>query len=246
MRKRAFHAVLLLFALLAPFLAYTSSFSQDLTAVKGKLQWEPLWIRSTTAASTVVREQNWAKGGHGQPVTGFGDSVVIRRAGALTAYDTSAAYRTELFAFPSNLGPSLSNALVDTSSVPWLFIRLRQDSISFGTPTLTHGLDSIRVAAETSQDGINWFSCPGTNTRRFDTVFLTSGQDGLQNPTLIGVEASPGEDAAFVTLSCHPSQAVTNSFILNRTLCMAGAYVRFIFGGDYNGQFVAEMGRWQN
>lgn len=218
------------------------------------LEWKVMYMRNTNAPTgTVVRNPNWAAFAPGLTGIGYLDSTVFRRAATTrTVYDTSAAYRTDEFPLPPGFGSTLGNAVVDTSSIPWIALKVHQDSLSYATvvngtvtpPVMTTALDSIRVAAEYSYDGINWFSCTGTNTRRFDTVFMTSGADGLQSPTIFGVEASPGEDAAYITLSCHPSQFSSNAFILNRTLCMVGGYVRFIFGGAAIGQFAVDVGTW--
>jgi hypothetical protein len=215
------------------------------------LKWSPLYMRNTTAAALIARNPNWAVGIPGNPGSvAYTDSVVFRRgATTATVYDTSAAYPISSWPFPPNFGTTLSNALVDTSSVPWIVVRVRQDSTTFGSSTTpTSSLDSVRVAVEYSYDGISWNSCAGTPTYRFDVVFLTSGQDGVQNPTLIGVEAATAvEDAAAVILKCHPSQAgASGTVIVNRTLCMQGGFARFIIGGDYTGQYAVEVASWQN
>jgi hypothetical protein len=244
-------ALLLLLAVASLFLSIVApAHAQGVSAAtswQAEFSWEPLVMRSQAAASTVVRQQFWAAA---QGTSGFADSLVFRRgATTATVYDTTMGYRTHKFGFPPNLGPGLSNALVDTSSVPWVVIRVRQDTTQYqfatGTGLTSSALDSVRVGAEHSYNGIVWYSCSGTNTYRFDTVFFTSGEDGLQSPSLIGVEGVNSEDAASVVLKCHPSQAVLGAQITNRTLCFAGEYVRFIIGGDYTGQFVVEAGSWK-
>lgn len=208
-----------------------------------------LTMRNTSAAS-VVRNPLWISR---ENSSGFADSNVYRR-GSLsgTAYDTTIGYDTSDFPFPPTLGPTQSNAVADTSSVPWFIVRVEQDSVATG-PYVFSGtsgnnsaivLDSIRVAVEQSYDGINWFACSGTPTHRFDTVYLTSGQDGLQSPTLIGVENSFGEDMEVVPFYCHPSLAVNNQVIVNRTLAFGGPYIRFIIGMRASGQFRIEALTW--
>lgn len=210
-----------------------------------QFEWKRLTMRNTTAANATALNRNWAAR---EGVTaGFTDSTVFRRGVTTrTVYDTTLAYPVSAWPFPPTLGSSLANAVADTSSVPWLLLRVRQDSVATGPYafTGTSGLDSVRVAIEHSNDGINWLSCPGTPTHRFDTVFLTSGQDGLQSPTIIGVEASPGEDEVYIPLRCHSSQATSNSWIVNRTVCFTGGWVRLIVGGAYSGQFAIELGSW--
>lgn len=226
----------------------TPALAQDVSAQEenARLSFSAIVMRSTNA-SLVARNPFWPAKTNS---VGFLDSTVFRRAASLTAYDTSAAYLTADFPFPPNFGPTVANvSTTDTSSVPWFMIRVKQDTTSaqWATSGMTSAsLDSFRVAVEHSYDGVTWFSCPGTPTRRFDTVYMTSGQDGLQSPTLIGVEGSPGEDAGLIQFSCVPSTATTNAFIVNRSLCLTGEWVRFIFGGDVNGQFAPEIGTWAN
>jgi len=215
--------------------------AQETTPQGAEIQWEPLVMRSTSAAS-VARNAFWpsAKGS-----SGFADSIVFRRGvDTRTVYDTTMGYHASYFRFPPTFGQVLQNALVDTTTTPWLMVRVRQDTLQYGGTTITSGLDSVRVGAQVSPDGINWTSVSGTPTQRFDTVFMTSGQDGVQAATLIGVEDNPGADLASVKLSCHPSQAAVDDHIINRTLCLCGQYIRFIIGGGYSGQFVVEAGRW--
>lgn len=200
-----------------------------------------LTMRNTSAAS-VARNPLWTAR---ENSSGFADSTVFRRgATTATAYDTTIGYDTSDFPLPPHIGPA-SAAPGDTSGL-WLILRVSQDSVATGPYvfTGTSGLDSVRIAAEYSYDGTNWFSCSGTPTRRFDVVYMTSGQDGLQNVTLIGVENSPGEDAALVSLCAVPSLVSSNSFTINRTLAFAGTYVRFIIGEDASGQFKVEALTW--
>ena len=234
-------------SLLAIFLFDGSTaLGQTASGVAPEPKWEfrPLWMRNTSAAS-VVREANWAKGGKGGSVVGFADSIYFRRgATTATAYDTSATYRLADFSFAPVLGNTPSNAAAtDTTNIPWIIIRVQQDTLQ-GAFSGTSGLDTIRIAAEVSYDGVNWFSTSGTPTRLFDTVYMTSGQDGRQSVTLIGVEATPGEDAALVSLTCHPGETTGGTRIINRGLCFTETYVRFIIGMDASGQFTALVGAW--
>lgn len=215
------------------------------TARDGGFSWNPLLMRNTSAAAS-AQQLNWTTKGSCQSCapSGFVDSTVFRR-GATTAtlYDTTRAIRLQDVPWAPNFGNVPMAALTDSSALPWLFMRVRQDTTAYsfaGSSTL----DSVRVAAEVSLDGITWFSCQGTNTQRFDVIYMTSGQDGLQSPTLIGVEASPGEDMAQFVFKCHPSTTVDNTRITNRSLCMYNGYVRFIIGMDATGQFAVDIGTW--
>jgi len=242
--KRASLVVLTLLALSIPLAAQSQEAAATGTRTMS-LKWAPLYMRNTAAAST-AREPNWAKGYPGSSPSGFADSIVFRRGvTTATVYDTSAAYRIEGFGFPPNIGTSAQNAVIDSASTPWIVIKVKQDSTSFSFTGAT-GMDSVRVGAEVSQDGINWQSCPGTPTHRFDVVYFTSGADGLQNPSLIGVERSPGEDMAIIPFRCHPPLASSNATIVNRGLCMESGWVRFIIGLDSSGQYAPEIASWND
>ena len=95
--KRAFIFVLAVLALSSPVAA------QNAPGVPSVLKWKPLWMRSTTAASAIARDANWAKGLPGSPInSAYTDSIVFRRgATTATVYDTSAAYDTRAL----GLGP---------------------------------------------------------------------------------------------------------------------------------------------
>lgn len=198
-----------------------------------------------TAASTVARDPNWAT--VGQSPTGFADSSVFRRAGTRTSYDTSAAFFAQDYPLPPNLA-SLTTAFSDTL-LPWIMIRVEQDSVRASVDPLlfsgTTSLDSIRVAIEHSPDGgRTWFTCSGTPTYRFDTVFMTSGQDGTQSPTLIGVESIGPEDSA--TIPIQALRPTTNAYIVNKNVPYIGEPLRIIVGaGAATGQLKLEIGHWQ-
>ena len=242
MRKRTLLLLLPLLALATP------AHAQRATGIPqyGVFQWDRLYVRNT-AAATVAHNPNWATTNAGcitcSP-TGFADSSVFRRgATTLTAYDTTRAIRLQDVQWSPNFGATPSNALTDSSSLPWLFLRLGQDTTSYSFSG-TSALDSARIAVEVSQDGITWHSCQGTPTQIFDVNFMTAGQDGLQSPSLIGVEQSPGEDMVQFVFKCHPSTAVSNSRIANRSLCMYNGWARFIIGMDGSGQFKVDAGTW--
>lgn len=197
-----------------------------------------------TAASATARDPNWATIGNSP--SGFVDSVVFRRgATTATVYDTSVAFEANDYTLPPNM--ATMNAAVGDTVLPWIFLRVRQDSVrTSNDPLLFTGsssLDSVRFAVEHSPDGgRTWFSCPGTPTYRFDAVYMTSGQDGLQSPTLIGVESSPGEDVAIVPIKASSPNG--NAYIVNRNLPYVNEKLRLIIGMDATGQFQLEVGHW--
>ena len=176
----------------------------------------------------------------------FLDSLVFRRGvTTATVYDTSIGMSSSSFPFPPGLGTA-AIAGIDTIGTPWIAIRVGQDTTSFGF-TATSGMDSVRVGVEYSYDGANWYPAAGTPTRRFDTVFFTSGASGTQAVSLIGVEGVPGQDAATVTFGCHQGTiALIEPWNVGRALCWANARLRFLIGGDYTGQFKVEVGHWQD
>lgn len=201
-----------------------------------------------TSASSVARDPNWATPGFSP--SGFADSVVFRRGvQTRTVYDTTAAFWANSYPQPPNMS-DLTTAAAD-SILPWIIVRIEQDSVRTATDPLLFtgnsvlggGTDSVRIAVEHSPDGgRTWFSCSGTPTYRFDIVFMTSGQDGLQSPTLIGVEGSPGEDSASIPIK---SRVLTsNAYINNFNLPYIGEPLRIIIGGAYSGQFKISVGHW--
>jgi len=239
---KRFAAFLVVLAVLLPLQSHAQGLSQSYDW-KTIMTWRPMWMRGTSA-STVAQNRVWSAGGFtGGQTQGFVDSIAFRKIGTLTAYDTSAAFPREHFHYPPQIGAAMGAAVQD-SIFPWIVVRVRQDTLSYSWTGAT-GLDSVRVAIEYSYDGVDWFSCSGTNTYRHDTVFLTTGADGLQSPTLIGVEGTPGEDAVVIPFQCRLSQFKANSFITNVSACVAGNFLRFIVGGDGIGQFKAEYASWK-
>lgn len=207
------------------------------------LKYERLIMRNTNAASAVALPAWTAPQAH----TAFLDSSVFRRgATTRTVYDTTMAYPRSKFAFPPQNGLGLPAALQD-SILPWIIFKVGQDTTSYSFAGTSGGAtDTFRVAVEWSWDGQQWFSCTGTPTYRFDTVFMTSGQDGLQSPTLFGVEIGPGQDFAEIPFKCRQSTFNGAGFITNTQSCMAGNYLRFIVGGAYSGQYAVSVAHWQD
>lgn len=237
---RVLFAILTLFALSVP-----------LTAEAGrKFVWKPLNMRNTSAAS-VAAQSNWAYGTFGT-VTAFADSNVFR-VGAATATDrdTSMAYHTSSFLLPPHLetGGGGGTTVVTDSALaqrqPWIALRVQQDTTSFsfsGTSTM----DSVFFAAQISYDGINWINVNGTPTVAFETTNGAAGEDGTV-PTLIGPysESNAGQDMATAFLDCVPSlRPINNGYIINRSICLANAYVRFLINMDGRGQYAPMIGQW--
>ena len=173
---------------LASFVLVGSSYGQGLSGrslFQSRISWQRLNFRNTSASAT-ARNPNWAA-----PYlrAGFTDSVVFRKGAAgLTTYDTTAAYPIKEFAFaPAAFASQATGG--DTLAVPWLILRLSQDTTSFvstlgAVPT---AMDSFRVAAQVSADGVTWFNANGTPTRAFDAVYFTSSaEDGSQAVDLAG------------------------------------------------------------
>lgn len=216
----------------------------------GGFDWQTVYMRNTAAPTGVTaRDPNWTTRGscQGCSPTGFADSTVFRRgATTATVYDTSRAISFSTLPWAPNFGNVAMNAAAtDTTYMPQFYLRVLQDTTSLAFSG-SSALDSVRVAVEVSYDGINWFSNQGTNTQRFDTVYMTSGQDGLQSPTLIGVEASAGEDMTQFVFKCHPQLTTDNARITNRSLCLYNGWARFVVGMDASGQFKLELGTWVN
>ena len=67
----------------------------------------------------------------------------------------------------------------------------------------------------------------------------------MQDPSLIGVEGSPGEDSATVPLKASYPK-IPGAYIVNQNVPYIGEPLRIIVGGDSNGQFKLEVGGWPN
>ena len=263
-----------LFALLA-FLPTAASAQKASEAASW--QWQTMWMRTTVAASTVAYPApGWAVGSPGEPTTAaFLDSIAFRKGVATrTIVDTTAAYPMAMFSYPPTMAmhgaASYSRAqkllgmqalpggtdsvVVDTTDfTPWIAVRVRQDSLDYGTgttpPVMTSGLDSVFVGAQISYDGYNGLSVSGTPTRAYiANPTGVSGEDGIAVPSLAATEVSPGADAVEIRCECFPwlVRDSGTAFIINRTLCDARAkFIRFIIGvNDGQGQFAAEVGHW--
>ena len=240
-------ALLLLLSILAfapPAMAQLASGMPRSTG----LDWTRLYMRNTAATST-ARDPNWTTRGSCQTCSpsGFADSSVFRRgATTRTVYDTTRALDLRTVPWAPNFGNVAMNALTDSTYLPWLYMRVLQDTTSV-TFSGASSLDSVFVGAEVSLNGIDWFTCQGTPTQRFAINFFTSSPaDGAQAPALIGQEASPGEDMAQFVFKCHPFTTVDNIRITNRSLCFWNGYVRFIIGMAASGQFGVDVGTWAN
>jgi hypothetical protein len=206
--------------------------------------WQPLHMRTSTA--NVVGQSNWTKFDR----TMFLDSTVFRVGTlALTVVDTTQAIDRDDLAFPPNNAPlGYLVGVLDTTRTRWISIRVSQDTLSYlASTTLTStAWDSIGVAAQTSDDGINWYTITGTPTRNyFDSPVPAWGTAVFQ----AGAEQSLGADWAQVDMACQPCIQAAGSAvpIINRTLCYAGKYIRFgiILATTGSGQFKVELGHWQ-
>ena len=266
--KRAILAVLTAVSLLIP-----------LSAHAWRLEPERLQMRNTSGGGTVARDLNWAKGIPGSPGTlAFVDSMTFSHGSATgngKIADTTAAYRIGDWMFPptfpyraagqmsraqksfGNTQPttagasgSVDSVVVDTTdATPWIIIRVRQDSLSYNTPSATQvacSIDSVGLAAEWSPNGVDWYAVSGTPTRAFSAVAVTSGADGTQPPLLQATEALNSLDAVVFPIQCQPNVATGSSYIINRSLCACEGFVRFLvtISDDGYGQYEVELQHW--
>lgn len=243
--KNRFVAALLFLALLV--VPHTSH-SQALPAgAAAKFSWEPLWMRSTSAAS-VAQVTDWSFGGPGG-VPGFADSVVFRRSASATNRDTSAAYPSSRFLWPPKIGGGNASgvALSDTTlHAPWISVRVKQDTLLYSWSGGT-AMDSLFFAVQWSPNGTNWISVNAAPTRAYETTNGGADENGLV-PVLIGPYGEPaaGADVATAYLGCVASIApVNSSYNINQTLCLCEGWIRFIFVFDGTGQFKPEIGSWK-
>jgi len=206
-------------------------------------QFSRVRMRNTSAAA-VALNPSWATNASN---SGYVDSTVFRRGGVTpTAYDTSTAFTAADYPIPPGVGTS--SGTVDTSGVPWIVVRVRQDTLAFGFTGVSGSAisDSIRVGIEYSADGILWFPAQGTPTYRFDTVYFTSsGSGGGQMVSLIGTEPAAGAEQWTVPLRCHPGVGPNEPFNVGRSMCMCGEFMRIIISGRITGQYALEVGSWK-
>lgn len=240
-----------------PFLAVLSllvpltATAQILTGsdIDGRMQWDQVTFRNTSAATGVtVRDPFWPR--QGVSPTGFVDSTVFRHgSGTTTAahYDTTIAYRLSSFGWPPNVGRTTGATVDSSSNTPWIIFLVYQDStsVAFTSPTR---MDSLRIGAEISINGIDWHGVRGTPTRAFDVdFFVASASDGVANTSLVMGPLGTVMDAAAAYLGCAPGGGLGTAPIINKTLCQCEVYVRFIIGGnDHTGQFAAKIGSWRH
>jgi hypothetical protein len=212
------------------------------------LSFKPVYMRNTNAPTgSVARNPYWNASSYvGGTTTGFADSAFFRRGAATaTLYDTTGVVATASIPLPPIYGPGFGAALND-STLPWFILRVSQDSTAYGgVAAASSSLDSVRVAVEWSVNGIDWNAMAGTPTYRFDTVYLTSGADGTQNPTLVGVELLNSYDTVDIPFKCRMSTVNGAGLIVNTQACEV-PLIRFIVGMDATGQFKVEMGTWAN
>ena len=88
----------------------------------------------------------------------------------------------------------------------------------------------------------------GTPTLAFTAAYFTSGADGTADPAVPVIERVPGADEfGPLFLKCHPSTTGNSAtLIINRGLCMYPGWIRFIIGGDENGQWAGQIGMWRD
>lgn len=237
--------------------------------------WEGVTMRNTGPSGTVADPSNWIAAG-GKFYQAFLDSSVFRvGTWAASVADTTEAFDMKEFPFPptyamrtaldganylrikkdadpSQHGPAGTDSLVtflpDTlDNTRWIAVRMKQDttSLSFSGST---SFDSVLVAAQWSEDGVSWQNVGGTPTRAFISAsFAINPTDGGTPVGLTNVEQTPGADVAEVSMECQPTLYTDNvSLIINRTMCMARRFLRFIVsapGGT--GQFALEIGHWK-
>jgi hypothetical protein len=237
MSRRFVLPFLAVLALTVPLIAQAA----DVQHFGAQLIFRTLNMRNTSAANN-ARQPNWTS----SSTAAFADSSIFKRgATTATAYDTTVAIARSDIAFPPIFGPGFPAALQD-SILPWFILRVKQDSTAYGNVAApSSSLDSVRVAVEWSDDGINWNAFAGTPTYRFDVAYMTSGADGTVSPTLIGVELLNSYDTVDIPFKCRLSTITGAGLINNLQACAAGTWLRFIIGMDATGQYRCEIGSWQ-
>lgn len=204
------------------------------------------------------------------------DSITFAHAAggsALVKYDTTAAYPMTFFGLPptwenraANSEHQRSFATLNVASqidsigvpdtldtTPWIIARLRADTTSNNWAGGTV-FDSLYVGAQYSLNGINWVAVGGTPTRKFVSggTAATTGlsEDATAIPFLVAAKRGGNAAARFISIPfrCFPALAndTSTDWILERTMCMCGGYVRFIVGisNDGAGQYTLEAGHW--
>jgi len=237
-----------------------------------KWRWEGANFRHSNAGSSVAAQANWAAPG-GRWGSAFLDSTVFRvGTWAATTWDTTVAYKITDYQFQPGVAwrqaqlriargsfetsvqqsipyrDSIISATPDTTATArWVTLRVEQDTTS-NSFTGSTSWDSLLVAAQWSPDGINWNAVSGTPTRAFySNPSGVAGGDGLALPAIAEAEVNATTETAEVDLECHPLVYGGNAtYILNRTLCIAGGFVRWIVGvPGGTGQFKMLVGSWQ-
>lgn len=268
MSRRFVFPLLAALALLVPLTASAQHLSPK------RWVWETVQMRSTTAGNSVARHGSWLASGSFS--SGYTDSSVFREGTwAAGVVDTSVAISVEnLFwppsllgrastdglnrlvtrtnADPSQHGPSGSDSLItflpDTlDNNRWVTVRVVQDTVSNAFAGAT-GFDSVLVAAQWSEDGVNWLSVYGTPTRAYNaSEFAVNPTDGKVPHALAEAEDLAGNDGAEVDLECQPTIYTGGAaLIINRTLCMASGHIRFLIGvPGATGQFKVQLGHWE-
>ena len=207
-----------------------------------------LEMRTTVAAASVAMAP-WTKFRD----AAFTDSSVFRKGAATrTLFDTTQAIHTSELPWPPSFYARTAFAAVsDTAtSEPWIILKVKPDSVSYSFSG-TSGLDSLIVAVEYSEDGVQWVGATGTPTRAFSAEApIPIASDGITPvPLTKGEPTGAAGDAIWIALQCHPQVAETvgnhAKVIVNRTLCVENTYIRFIIGvADGSGQFKAELLHW--
>ena len=160
---------------------------------------------------------------------------------------------TRTSADPSQHGTSGSDSLKtflpDTlDNTRWIAFRVAQDTLSHSWGANGTVLDTVKVAAQWSEDGVNWHSVAGTPTRKFQTLALAgNATDGAATTSLFATEETADADVAEISCECQPTIYTDNAaLIINRTLCMGHGWLRFItqVGAGSGGQFKLMIGHW--
>jgi hypothetical protein len=246
-----------------PFFDYTKLYFRNTTAANGIAR-ELNWGRYLPGQATILS------------FGALTDSLTFAHAAggsALVKYDTTAAYNVTFFGLPPTFENRAANAehqksfatlnatanidsigVPDTlDTTPWVVMRIRADTTSNSWAGGTV-FDSLYIGAQYSLNGINWVSVGGTPTRKFVSggTAATTGlsEDATAIPFLVAAKRGSNAASRFITipLRCFPALAndTSTDWIIERTMCMCGGYVRFIVGisNDGAGQYTLEAGHW--